>query len=362
MSKAAEMPSSQRQIAGTNATQVQAQNVTIVNGITEQRAHEIAQSTARDVVTEFYAQGQDLANRRLDQFEIRLIEKLSAKDKLGAFADPGFQALLKRAQLQAAVSGKTSDYELLSQLLAERTSGENRAHHLAVKKAIDSVESLENDTLTGLTVTWYVLSVLHYARTDLMEAFESSLAELLQGGELPSGSSWVDELATLGLVVATTSSVTTFKKIDQLWSGVYPTHFATPIPALEAADLVTKLRSIGLQNLIAKHWLYPEQYMVSFIGRGDAESLITSIGLDDASIPIAREILSSVPQTRDEAVIELFKERVSSNAPTLHKVMDWWDEFSQRGHLRITNAGRVLAHVHANRNGRYDGVTAFVRY
>ena len=111
----------QRQEGGAGSQQIQvAGDLIQVNGVTEERAVEIAREQSRIAIQEFTADAADEASVRINKFDEKIVDDLSARDLLDTLADPGFQILLRKAQLQAASTPDEVDYELLSKLLSER--------------------------------------------------------------------------------------------------------------------------------------------------------------------------------------------------------------------------------------------------
>lgn len=198
------MIDNQSQKSGDNSTNIQAKDIVLnINGIDEKRAREIYQEMNSQVRKEYSLEASDIANKRIEEFENRLMPKMEEVDgALEAFTDPSFQLLLVEAQKTAASSERTADYDLLSELLIHRfQKGENRFTRTGINRAVEIVDEIADDALLGLTI-------LHSATT-----FFPNSGDIYQGlntlndlygelfyQELPIGEDWFDHLEILDTV------------------------------------------------------------------------------------------------------------------------------------------------------------------
>ena len=113
------MADRQIQKAGDNSSQYQVAGDLVI-GLTEDRAREIALSTARSVMSEYTDEAKETGFQRVEQFDEKLVFALSSEAQLAIFRDPAFQLLLKKAQLSAASSERINDHDVLVKLLSDR--------------------------------------------------------------------------------------------------------------------------------------------------------------------------------------------------------------------------------------------------
>ena len=115
------MSDKQLQKAGDHSQQIQADNVYIANGISEQRVREICSEIAVRAIADNSSESNDIAMRRIDAFTNLLLPRIQSIEKtFESFSDPSFQVLLRKAQLTAACSNRDSDYKILTELLTHR--------------------------------------------------------------------------------------------------------------------------------------------------------------------------------------------------------------------------------------------------
>ena len=82
---------------------------------------------------------------------------LSYDEKLSIFGEPGFQILIRKAQIAAASSERESDYEMLADLLLHRAEQhENRERRLGISKAIEIVDQIDDLALIALSIVYAV--------------------------------------------------------------------------------------------------------------------------------------------------------------------------------------------------------------
>jgi len=107
------MTRQQRQRSGSGSQQIQVAGnyVVNVNGVSEERAVEIAKEQADIAIREFTAEANSIARDRMDSLDQKVVRELSERGLLQTFADPAFQILLRKAQLHAAATSDDDDHD-----------------------------------------------------------------------------------------------------------------------------------------------------------------------------------------------------------------------------------------------------------
>ena len=113
--------------SGANSTNFQGDNITVnIMQFDEDKAKQISEYSAQKVLEEYFSNADELAQKRMRNFEDRFIPKLAEiDDALKIFNDPAFKLLYRKAQIQAATTTRESDYNILSELLVHRYSRAN---------------------------------------------------------------------------------------------------------------------------------------------------------------------------------------------------------------------------------------------
>lgn len=212
----------QVQKAGDNSQQIQAQNITIINGIDEKRAREIFIELYEIARADLTEEAFNTANERIGKFENVLISKMEKIDgALNAFADPSFQILLAKANKSAACTNVENDYELLSELLIHRVQrNHSRKDKAGINRAIEIVDQITEEALNALTVFFAIETYNPNANTleqglDILD----NLYGKLPINNLPNNNSWIEELDILDGVRY--STITNLKKLEEYWKEKY---------------------------------------------------------------------------------------------------------------------------------------------
>lgn len=194
--------SKQSQNAGDNSQQLQANTINVINnnGITEQRAREIYNENYALLRNEMAREALDCANERVKQLEERLLKRISSiEGALNIFADPSYQILLTSAQKAAAASERSSDYDMLAELLACRIEkGESRKNRVGIGGAVEVIYNVDDDALCALTAYFCLTNFVPV--TPLYKNGIQAMANIfdkLLYTKLPTEDGWLDHLDIL---------------------------------------------------------------------------------------------------------------------------------------------------------------------
>ena len=193
---------SQKQSAGNNAQQVQIENLTINNGITEKRVHEIMDSNIPKIIDELSAEAKKSAEKRMQSFANELVPSLVEKKVLDTLKDPTMQILIKQAQITSQMTDQESDYKLLSNLITYRASNNKKEIHAYIRKAIDAVPLLTEEALLVVTVLNSLRFVIPLIGnlSDGLDALDKIYESIIENSPvtLPNTLSWCENLEIIG--------------------------------------------------------------------------------------------------------------------------------------------------------------------
>lgn len=356
--RATKLIGGQGQKGGDNANQVQiAGDVIIHQGVTEDRAREIARETAVEAIERYSEEAQGVATARIEQFDASMIQRLARENLLGAMADPAFQVTLRKAQMGAASTEREDDYEILSALIEDRAKrADERPVRASVNRAVEIVDQMDTGGLRGLTcfaaVTTYTPRAGQLEQG--LDVIEALLSQLIEGEGLPRGREWVEHLDVLGAVRL--SAIEKFMPFQDYLAGTTPGYVSMGVAAdsPEFAPVLKELseRHVNLQLL--PHALKPGFLRVPFPNRRTLSDVLTDLGRSAADVEEVLEMLDSglAFSTRDDALMPAYFERVKAR-PTLNAIAEWWAAFPE--HFRITPVGNIVARANARRLDK-DGV------
>ncbi|MCZ0709688.1 hypothetical protein OYT00_06745 [Microbacterium paraoxydans] len=343
-------PGNQSQKAGQGSQQIQVAG-DLIMGIDEGRAKEIAVVTARQVIAEFTDEALATVRTRIDELDERVIRTLTETDQLGAFADPGFQRAIKKAQNSAAASDRAMDYDMLAALLSDRAAKpKDRRVLSAIERSIEIIDQVDDDALRALTI---LMSVPKWSPTsgfinEGLDLIEKVFAQLVDG-PLPTGGEWAEHLDIVDAVRV--SSTSEFKKFDDLLAERLNGYAAAGVLKGEAPDFVGgNFPEVSWAGVLTDHELRPGYVRLatpsaaalrkSLEKQGLAEELITEM------MTTAESLFGVGVGRGTEESIAAFKEALRAR-PVLARIGEWWDQIP--GYVRATAVGRTLAIANAFR-------------
>ncbi|MDR0977268.1 MAG: hypothetical protein LBL78_05910 [Prevotellaceae bacterium] len=350
----------QAQKAGDNAMQLQAQNITFIQGIDEKRAREICEEILQ-TWNRYTAEATNIAVGRVREFADRLIPKMEVIEKgLETIADPSFQFLLAEAQKTAAKTERSADYDLLSELLIQRIEkGEDRNARTGINHAVEIVDELSDEALLGLTITHTVSSIIPTSG-DIMEGL-NVLDDIFQKviyNEVPVGTDWVEQLYILRAIRI--NEISTFKKIRQYYSEQLEGYVAIGIEK-ETESYNKAIRILQEANIpscfLVDHYLNPNYIRLPIANqKGIDDMAITYIQAQSRlTIPLSamqKQAIKSIyglyrnDSAMQEQILNRFMEEWNKR-PNLNTLRNWWDSLSPQ--FNITAIGQVLARANARR-------------
>lgn len=346
----------QKQEAGDNVQQIQANTVILHNGITEERARAIVDERLSDVLKAYSSEAHSVATERVEKFADDLIPKLVKLNLLESLKNPSIQILLSEAQKTAASTEREVDYGLLSELLIHRVKkGADRKIRAGINQAVEIVDEISDDALLGLTV--YYCATKFTPITGMIKDGLSVLNALFEKviyNSLPNGREWVDHLDVLNAVRI--HSFGSIKKINQF----YPENLSgyVDVGIKIDSDAHEKSKDIISQNKLPNDILVTHELRSDYLRIPVLEqSLIEELKVINLpiNIPFSETQKQSVKEiyTLYENNQNLRQENIKvlmemwNDYPFLKKLKDWWDSISPS--FMITPVGSVLAHANAQR-------------
>lgn len=208
----------QQQTAGNNSNQIIISGNLNV-GITESQARDICKAECAIALQNWSFQAGVVAEKRIQKLEDKMLPKiLSYDEKLSIFGEPGFQILIRKAQIAAASSERESDYEMLADLLLHRAEQhENRERRLGISKAIEIVDQIDDLALIALSIV-YAVSKYTPVSSNIHEGLgvlNKLYGKILNKCKLPTDYAWMEHLDLLAAIRLSPSGIHSFKKLEE---------------------------------------------------------------------------------------------------------------------------------------------------
>lgn len=348
----------QQQKAGDNSTQIMVSgNVNV--GITEQQARDICKAECAIALQNWAFQAGAFAEARIQKLEDKVLPKMLSYDKnLSIFGDPGFQILLRKAQVAAASSERENDYEILSDLLLHRAEQDkNRERRLGISKAIEVVDQIDDIALIALSVV-YAISRYTPVSTRLDEGLKvlnNLYGKIIDDKKLPTDSSWMEHLDLLSAIRISPKGINSFKKMEVYMPEQLKKYFENGIKkdSDEYKLVLEKFNKAGTPlSCIEPHPL-KEGYVHLTTSR-DVGKILLLLNTPQGPLQVplsaqqkeAFEYANRINFTlncKDNEMTESFW-KIWEYYPYLKVVRAWWNELES--HFQITPVGEALANAY----------------
>lgn len=351
---------------GVNSPALNAQNVNInYNGVTEERCRAIFDEKWEIAMRDFTFESIAAAQNRQKEFRTQLLPRVKQEDKeFKSFADPSFQYLLMDAQKAAATSERETDYQVLTELLAQRIKeGFDRRNQIHIKKAVEILPYVSDEALIGLTTSLVLLTIVPLAGDVKygLKVLNDTLSHVINGEELPKGSGWLEVLDACGLVKTSFSSLEKLNKANIIIRANLE-GYALPGIRKDSENYQTALELLQNANLSPNMLvdnIFNEEYARLNLSSENninkiANELKLNLGISvklyytDNQKNALHEIFSLYETDKSirNQISEQFDKEVMS-FPVLKQVCEWWNQIDTV--FQLTATGKILANANANR-------------
>ena len=341
--------------------------ITINNiaGITEERCNTIFDEKLPVSLKDYCAESVIKAKGRVLKFRSKLVPRLGEEENgFECFTDPNFQLLLIEAQKAAATTEREADYDVLSELLANRVKvATDRRLYLGINKAVSVLPFVSDEQLAGMTINFCFtrLSSKSYNIIQGLAAIDDCYGKIIGTCELPTGDGWLDSLEAGGLVKNLRQPLREFKKAREILLDLFMQYTMTGIKKnSERYQQATELlKGVGLsERVFIEHELNNEYVRIIALDeagvdklRGDLElnnGVKQTITLNNTQKEALRKVMRLYEVKED--IKEDFKNRLVAKFmefSNLKKVVEWWD--ANTTFYELTIVGKILANANANK-------------
>ena len=273
------------------------------------------------------------------------------------FADPSFLFSLRKAQIAAASSERSEDYELLSELLVNRVEqAADRSRRLGIVKAIEVVDQIDEIALIGLSMVYAISKFIPTSRRLHvgLETLNSLYGKILSGKHLPEGSLWMEHLDLLSAIRISEPGLHHFKKLEDYIPNRFKVYLEAGIKedSVEFNQLKDAFDRVSLStNCFINHPLKPG-YLFLNIPRDIQQisidrvvnSTIVHVPLNDNQKTVIQKALSlsCADGSQDRMVLDSFW-REWKEYEHLRTVYTWWNSIP--GSFEFTPVGDALSNA-----------------
>lgn len=348
--------------SGANSNNYQSDSLIVVNNnivqFDEEKAKQISEYSAKKVMEEYFSNADELAQKRMNDFENKFIPKLAEiENALEMFSEPAFKLLYRKAQIQAATTERESDYSILSELLIHRCKKQNnKASCIGINGAVDIVGQISDECLTALTVYTIILigtkpvsGIIANGLATMNELFSNILI-----CNLPDHYEWLDQLDILKAIRL--DSFGSLKKLETFYMQNLDGYLCVGIDknSDNYQQAISLLKEFNFENFIVEHELIDNHVRLPLneIARIDKLGRMNQVGIHEPLSSEEKDCLHKVVGLYDTSnekkniVIKNFYKKFDTY-PALKIVHDWWNKIPNS--LTITSIGKVLGHANAQK-------------
>jgi hypothetical protein len=345
-------PKRQNQRAGEGSNQIQvAGNLVMHQGVTEERAKEIALDTARSVASGFADEARDLIHSRIAELDDRVVTTLATSGSLSAFADPAFTRAYRKAQEGAAASERELDYDLLATLIAKRVENPRERPVVAgIDRAIEITDRVDEDALRGLTAAYAFAAWIPRTgsvREGLMVL--DRIFERILDGALPQGLGWLDHLDVLDAVRLGPPRVGGKKTAEVYYGEVLNGYVAPGVQSPGPEFIGHGFPNYRWDQIVVDHELKPGFRRINVVSMSELEKFLDVLPspkeFDGTLVAQAAEVFGLGQE--DEIARKELRARIAE-MPHLGPMANWWDTLKDSS-FQLTSVGQALAQANCVR-------------
>lgn len=353
----------QTQSAGDGSNQFQVAGDLVI-GITEDRAREIARSEALKVRSEFTLEAHKIAEERISALEEEFIPALADSGGLQAFADPSFLLLVRKAQEMAASTSEARDHQLLARLLSERAKKDSRRIRLAIGRAVEIVDQLDDNALAALTTCWIVRALRAVNPQELASALrplEDILQPLYEGGLDHLGRSWIGDLEILDCIRTVRGLGGSPKPQIESLVRAHPGLFSEGFSAEECDEVRERLDEVEISHdFIVDHEFIADRHRLRIGSTDDLLQWVEATGRGGQIENFKRLAEFARVDAVDAGAKTRAWELIQEDHPCYFRAAEVWNN-SPAGFF-VTAVGQAMAYTNAKRWHSLSGLPELDAY
>ena len=348
----------QQQQAGDNSKQIMVSG-DLNFGITESQARDICKTECAIALQNWSLQAGAFAAARIQKLEDKVLPKMQSYDSsLSIFGDPGFQILLRKAQIAAASSERENDYEMLADLLLHRAEQhENRERRLGISKAIEIVDQIDDAALIALSMVYSVCKYTPVSNRlkEGLNVLNNLYGKIMEGHQLPTDYSWMEHLDLLSAIRLSPKGLNSFKKLEEFIPEKLDFYFEKGLQ-IDSEDhklVIEKFKKSGIPlSCFEQHPLKdkyvriaaPKEinniFIIQQTQQGEIQRPLSEQQKDD--FRFAYEIALKL-DNKDQEMVNSFWD-IWDHYQYLKEVKNWWNKLDS--HFSITPVGIALANAY----------------
>jgi len=331
----------QTQKSGNNSTNIQAEELTVVQGMTYPEVKEAALDVFRANFYELAGKAQEIASERAEQITEEFLQKLQKENPKGFenAEDPDFQHALFTTQKEYARSGDKDLGDLLVDLLVDRSKQEQRdILQIVLNESLNVAPKLTSDQLAVLAITFLFKYTQNFHignHPTLGEHLDSNVKPFIE--KLSKNNACYQHLAFSGCGSISMGSSNLETILGTTYQGLF-------LKGFEADEIKKREISTGMDQRFFIPCLNDQKKIQ--VRANSAELL---------SKHMEQENIKQEDRDKITALFNLnkmneneIKEKCIEIRPYMKEVFDVWSESSLKN-FRLTSVGIAIGHANIKR-------------
>ncbi|MCY9843072.1 LPO_1073/Vpar_1526 family protein [Vibrio caribbeanicus] len=334
--------STQKQEAGNNSTNFQAQQVIVNKGVSYSDAKEIAHDVFMANFIELKKEAAVIAKERAEEVTDNFIEKLNERnpESINEFESPALQDALFKVQKQYAISGDEDLGDLLVDILVDRAGAPKRNMvQIVLDESLNIAPKLTIEQFDTLTLNFLLISTMRRdlkLYSDLINHFKKRVLPFVEN--LSEKYSDYTHAEFLGCGHVRTGS---YGSLEQRLRDMYKAYFSNGFTKQELDDLMVE--QVNLQGIVIP-CLHDEDRLQ--IGVLDDEVLDKAADKNGISEEIKDKLKSLFESSTKPA--DVVKDMLIAEIPEFKNIFDAWEN-SPFDQFELTSVGIAIAHANYRR-------------
>lgn len=334
--------SKKSQEGGDYSTNIQADAITITQGVSLADVRALALDIFRANFLELAGQAANVARARAEEITEKFLEELQKQHQEGLkqAQDPDFQYSLYTAQREYARSGDKELGDLLVDLLVDRTRHDKRSIlQIVLNESLLVVPKLTTDQLAALSVI-FIFRYTFNRGVNNLEGLAAYLDLHVQPfvGLLSKKSACFRHLEYSGCGAIGITAVEIAEVFRINYPGLFSKGFTTDIPSARGIALTPQ------SPMFTRCLHNPERVQINAVNedalRDKAEKLGLASGDTDKLVALATESLMNQEEVKDY---------LTSARPYMSSMIDAWED-SPMKNFTLTSVGIAIGHANVKKN------------
>lgn len=346
----------QVQKSGNNSTNIQANEVKIINGITYTEAKQIAQEVFEANFYRLSEQAAQVAKARANELTDYFLSELQkrAPHALSSMLDPDMQFALYTSQKEYARTGDKDLGQLLVDILVDRAKNNERTlMQIVLNESLSVVPKLTIEQFDALSLI-FLIKYTKYMRMNSIQILSDYISKYYVPfmDNLTKEPSYYQHLEYTGCGSISIGETQIERVFRESYSGLFCKGFKKDefMNQIISGKTFTSEEINTLAEIFIPCFHNIDLYQLSVKDNEELEKICTSKGISKDNISKIKDIYSNYLMSEHEV-----KEFLKKIHPCMDKLFDYWDN-SYMKNVILTSVGIAIAHANIRRkiNENFD--------